>query len=59
MDVLYTGDIPKEYCFADFHENYIDLYNNNKADNDGNDESFHFYRIYTNLPRFFLYSRQC
>lgn len=57
MDTLYTGDIPKEYCFADFHENYIDLYNNNKAENDGNSETFHFYRIYTNLPRFFLYSR--
>lgn len=55
MDVLYIGDIPEQFHYADFHENYIDLYENQKADNDGNDETLYYYRIYTNLPRFLLY----
>lgn len=27
MDILYIGDIPKEYHFAVYGSNYIDLYN--------------------------------
>lgn len=28
MDKLYIGDIPKEYCYARFSDNHIDLYKN-------------------------------
>lgn len=41
MDKIYIGDIPKEYCFARFSDNHIDLY---KTDNlIGNQD---YYRIY-------------
>lgn len=41
MDKLYIGDIPKEYCFARFSNNYIDLYKNEQLT--GNQD---FYRLY-------------
>ena len=45
MDTLYVGDIPKEFTFADFHENYIDLYDRQKA-NSGETETLPYYRLY-------------
>ena len=43
MDKLYIADIPLEYCFADFHENYIDLY---KQGEYSQNEVVDFYRLY-------------
>lgn len=41
MDTLYIGDIPKEYHYAVYSSNYIDLYNTPNLQ--GNLE---FYRVY-------------
>lgn len=41
MDKLYIGDIPKEYHFARFNSNYIDLYKNQNLE--GYQD---FYRLY-------------
>lgn len=43
MDKLYIGDIPKEYCYARFNSNYIDLYNTSLLTS-GN--TYTFYRVY-------------
>lgn len=45
MDILYTGDIPEEFYFADFHENYIDLYDRQKASS-GETDTLPYYRLY-------------
>lgn len=41
MDKLYIGDIPQEYHFARFSNNYIDLYKTDRLE--GNQD---FYRLY-------------
>ena len=41
MDVLYIGDIPKEYHYAVYSSNYIDLYNTPNLQG-----SLDFYRVY-------------
>lgn len=43
MDTLYIGDIPQEFCYADFNNNYIDLYNTN---NFQPYTSYTYYRVY-------------
>ena len=35
MDVLYIGDIPQDYHYAVFGNNYIDLYNTTDLSIDG------------------------
>lgn len=52
MDILYTGDIPKDYHYAIFSDNHVDLYNQNIAQN----IDLPYYRIYYNSPSF-VYSR--
>lgn len=52
MDKLYIGDIPKDYHYAIFSDNHIDLYNQNIAQN----VDLPFYRIYYNSPGF-IYSQ--
>lgn len=48
MDKLYIGDIPSEYCYSVFGNNYIDLY---KQENlQGN---LDFYRVYLYDHSFF------
>ena len=41
MDTLYIGDIPKEYHFAVYGSNYIDLYNTSNLQG-----TLDFYRVY-------------
>lgn len=41
MDTLYIGDIPSDYCYAIFGDNYIDLYNSSNVT-----VGSQFYRIY-------------
>lgn len=43
MDTIYVGDIPKEYHFARFGSNYIDLFNTNDLHRD---VTYTYYRIY-------------
>lgn len=49
MDTLYIGDIPQEYCYAQWGNDYVTLYNTNNFTN-GN---YDYYRIYYNAPGFF------
>lgn len=49
MDVLYTGDIPKSFCYAVFGSDYVTLYDRPSAQN----ITLPFYRIYFNTPGFF------
>lgn len=49
MDVLYIGDIPKEYHYAIFNNGYIDLYNTDTLHNN----VYTYYRIYTNCGGFY------
>lgn len=49
MDKLYIGDIPKEYCYARFSDNHIDLYKNLELTGVQD-----FYRIYM-YENFFQY----
>lgn len=51
MDTLYIGDIPTEYKYAVFGNDYITLYNKPTAQN----ETLPYYRIYTNYDNF-MYS---
>jgi len=53
MDTLYIGDIPKEYCYAVFSNNYVDLYNTN---NFVIDRTYPYFRIYLTYDEF-LYSQ--
>ena len=41
MDTLYIGDIPKEYHYAVYGSNYIDLYNTPNLDT-----TLNYYRVY-------------
>ena len=43
MDTIYIGDIPKEFHFARFGSNYIDLFNTNQL---VNNQTYIYYRIY-------------
>lgn len=43
MDTLYIGDIPSDYHFAEFNNNYIDLYN---TDVILPNHSYTYYRVY-------------
>lgn len=49
MDKLYTGDIPSEYHYAVFGNNYIDLYNTDVLYNN----TYTYYRLYTNQNGFY------
>ena len=49
MDILYTGDIPSQYHYAQFNNGYIDLYDTDYMTN-GN---YTYYRVYTNAGGFF------
>lgn len=51
MDTLYTGDIPSDFKYAVFSNDYITLYNRPNATN----ETLPYYRIYKNYDCF-LYS---
>lgn len=41
MDKIYVGDIPSDYCYAVYHDNYIDLYKQPNIQG-----SLDFYRLY-------------
>lgn len=49
MDKLYIGDIPSDFKYAVFSNDYVTLYNKNGVRN----ETIPFYRIYFNAPGFF------
>ena len=42
IDTLYIGDIPEEYCYAQFSSDYVTLFNQSSANN----EDLNYYRIY-------------
>lgn len=44
MDTLYIMDIPAEYHYAVFGNDYITLYNQPSAQN----QTLHYYRVYNN-----------
>lgn len=52
MDKLYVGDIPSDYCYARFSDNYIDLYNVPVLNSN---TEYDYYRIYM-YDNQFLYS---
>lgn len=54
MDTLYIGDIPTEYHYAVFSNDYITLYNTNFLYNG----TYDYYRIYTNLGGFYYVQGQ-
>lgn len=49
MDTLYIGDIPQEYCFAQWGSDYVTLYNTDNFSTG----SYDYYRIYFNAPGFY------
>ena len=49
MDTLYIGEIPLEYHYAVFSDNYITLYNQPS----GYNETLNYYRVYTTNNGFF------
>lgn len=51
MDTLFIGDIPSDYRYAVFSNDYITLYNQPSATN----ETLPYYRIYTGYDNF-IYS---
>lgn len=53
MDILYIGDIPSDYHFAEFNNNYIDLYNTNNIQPN---RTYTFYRVYL-YDNTFLYDK--
>lgn len=53
MDTLYIGDIPTDFKFAVFSNDYITLYNKSSANPN---ETLPYYRIYTNYENF-MYSQ--
>lgn len=55
MDTLYIGDIPEEYHYAVFSNDYITLYNTNNFYSNG---TYDYYRIYTNLGGFYYVQGQ-
>lgn len=50
MDTLYIGNIPSEYCYADFGSDYIDLYNTNVLQPNN---TYTYYRVYLYDNAFF------
>lgn len=57
MDKLYIGDIPKEYCYAKFYDEHIDLYKTNTLVGNVDyyriflyDNSFQYEHLQTNYP---------
>lgn len=56
MDKIYVGDIPLEYHYADFNNNYIDLYNTETL---RPNNTYYFYRVYlyNNLHEYEVLSR--
>lgn len=52
MDTIYIGDIPKEFHFARFGTDYIDLFN---TDTLYNNQNYTYYRIYM-YDNLFAYS---
>lgn len=50
MDVLFTGDIPKDYHYAIFNNGYIDLYNTPNFDDR---QYYNRYRVFTNCGGFY------
>ena len=50
MDVLYTGDIPKNYKYCVFNNYYIDLYDTQVLENN---HSYSFYPLYLYDNQFF------
>lgn len=50
IDTLYIGDIPEEFCYAQFNSDYVTLYNKSSASN----EELQYYRIYF-IDNFFTY----
>lgn len=53
MDKIYTGDIPKDFHYARFGSNYIDLFNTN---NFNYHDTYDYYRIYMYNNGGFYYS---
>lgn len=52
MDKLFTGDIPKNYKYARFNSDYVDLFDTNVLHNN----YYNFYRIYyTNYGFYYEY----
>lgn len=49
MDKLYTGDIPSDYTYAVFSNDYVTLYNQPNAIN----TDLPYYRIFTNYNGFY------
>lgn len=49
MDKLYIGEISSDFHYAQFGNNYIDLFNKESAYN----ETLTYYRIYTNYQGFY------
>lgn len=43
MDTIYIGDIPEEFHYARFGNNYIDLFNTNYL---SNNQTYTYYRLY-------------
>lgn len=54
MDTLYIGDIPTDYHFASYGNNYIDLYNVEQLQPDS---TYNYYRIYLYDRGFFYEPR--
>lgn len=54
MDTLYIGDIPLEYHYAVFSDNYITLYNQPS----GYNETLSYYRVYTTNNGFYYSTGQ-
>lgn len=50
MDTLYIGDIPEDFCYAVFSNDYITLYNTNIFIPGNN---YNYYRIYLNSDGFY------
>lgn len=55
FDTLYTGDIPKDFKYARFNDNSIDLFNTYLFDTE--DLTVPFYRIYL-YDNQFMYSKE-
>ena len=49
MDTLYIGEIPLDYHYAVFNDNYITLYNQPS----GYNETLNYYRVYTTNNGFY------
>lgn len=54
MDKLYIGDIPSDYHFASFGNNYIDLYNVSTL---SPNRTYEYYRVYM-YDNYFCYEKK-